>query len=308
MQAQLVFRNEQGIDITESCILAFTFRKDAYTPYTSLTARFIAHDTVPSQVTEVRFILGGHLIHHGTVDSLTVEETGGVGTGVLSSQSFTAMLAQNQLEPGLYTNISIDSLMDNMLPIPYVTHEASSDSSGYIYVKKGSTLWDGIVNLCYKKSGRFPYIHGTNCVMFSPLAQPADYSYGSGDMLSVGSALAEKRLVSDLHMADINEQYGSYDLNDPDVTARNIVRHRWFDLDMQFLYDPQKALTYRSSFASRAWRRHFCTYNGYNGEDIGDNVTFDSIVQKPVGSVVITGGRNGIITEISVFNDKFYPV
>ena len=77
---------------------------------------------------------------------------------------------------------------------------------------------------------------------------------------------------------------------------------------MQFLYDPQKALTYRSSFASRAWRRHFCTYNGYNGEDIGDNVTFDSIVQKPVGSVAITGGRNGIITEVSVFNDKFYPV
>lgn len=308
MGASLTFRTVSGTDITENEVISFRFRKDAYTPYTSLTASFISHNVVPDQITEIKLFVNGHLIHHGTADSLTAERSGTVRKGRLSSLSFSSMLIQNQLKPGLYTNISINQLMDNMLSVPYVTHESDADNSGYIYVGKGASLWDGIVNLCYKSRGRYPYIRGTNCVMFSTYPQPLSFTYSNEELLSEGSSVTEKRLISDLHMADINEEYGHYDLTDPDVTARNIIRQRYFDLDMQFLYDPVKALAYRSSFAARGWRRYYCSYSGYKGEDIGDTVSFGSINSKPVGAVMITGGQNGIITEISVFDDKFYSV
>ena len=306
MTASLLFTHTGGGTSTVSRILSFSFRKEAYTPYTELNAVF--EDTAGTDtgtVTEVRFFVGGVLIHHGIIDKLTVTEKNGCRTGVLSSRSFSCMLMQNQMEPGLYTRVSINKLMDNMLSIPYVTHEYSDDETGYIYVKQGSTLWDSLSNLAYKQLGRYPYIRGTNCVMFSPAAFPGEYSYTAAELLSQGEEVSEKRLESDFHMADINGSYGTYDLNDPDVSARSIVRHRYFELDRQYLYDPQSALVFRDKYACRGWRRSFCSYSGYNGEDISDIISFGNVSGERICTVRITGGKRGIITELSVYHDRF---
>lgn len=308
MTAVLLFRNINSSDTREVKLLSFGFRKDAYTPYTSLTASFLASATDTSSVSEVLLYINNILVHHGIIDSITVTRRKGVMTGQLTSSSFTCMLRQNQLEPGLYTNISINSLMDNMIAIPYVTHQNSSDTSSYIYVLKGSTMWDGVVNLCYKLTGRYPYIRGTNCVMLDPYPQPEAFSYSEDSLIAAGDGISTKHLVSDLHMADIDEQYGTFDLHDPDAGVRNIVRHLYFDLDKRFLYDPAQALQYRDKISTRGWMRHFITYSGYRGEDLSDLATFGSLTNRRISAVEITGSREGIFTEISVYDDKFTVV
>lgn len=305
MTAVLLFRNINSSDTQEAKLLSFGFKKDVYTPFTSLTANFIASTTDTSTVSEVMLYINNRLVHHGIIDSITVTRSRGVKTGHLISSSFTCMLRQNQLEPGLYTNISINSLMDSMIAIPYVTHQNSSDTSGYIYVLKGSTMWDGVVNLCYKQTGHHPYIRGTNCIMLDPYSQPESFSYTEGSVIASGEGISTKHLVSDLHMADIDEHYGTFDLHDPDAGVRNIVRHLYFDLDKRFLYDPTQALQFRDKISTRAWKRHFITYSGYRGEDLSDLATFGSLTDRRISAVEITGSREGIFTEISVYDDRF---
>ena len=76
----------------------------------------------------------------------------------IESRGFTSLLCQNQIEPGLKTNISFNSLMDVYYTLPYVTHEDNSDTGNYIYVKDNSNMWDGVVNLSYKLYGNYPFI------------------------------------------------------------------------------------------------------------------------------------------------------
>ncbi len=301
----LLFRNTTYQDTQEVKLLSFGFKKEAYTPFTSLTANFIAETTYPDTVSEVLLYIDGRLVHHGTADKITVTERRGVRTGHLTSSGFSCMLIQNQLEPGLYTNISINSLMDNMIQIPYVTHQDSSDSSGYIYVLKGSTMWDGIVNLCYKKNSKYPYIRGTNCIMLDPYTQPEEYTYTASEQIAAGRGIDTRRFVSDFHMADIDEQYGTFDLHDPDAGDRKIVRHKYFDLDRRFLYDPPQALQYRDKVSKRGWKREFITYSGYKGEDLSDLAVFGGQPARRISGIEITGNHEGVFTEISVYADSF---
>lgn len=306
MEAVVLFRNTTGMDVEEHRVLSFTFRKEAYTPYTTLTARFLAPSNDPTTVTEVLFYLDGRLVHHGIADSYTVTRSGGSTVGVLRSRSFTSMLLQNQMEPGLYTDISLNKLIDTMIHIPYVTHEDDSDDSGYIFVKYGSDLWEAVANFSYKKMRTYPYIRGTNCVMMTPYPQPETFAYSNSSLLSTGSRLKLNTMVSGLHMEDMSGQYGTFDLIDQEAQARDITRHRYFELDRQFVYQPQEALEYRDKFAARGWRKDFCTYSGYNGEDLCDLASFGGVSGRRITSITITGSSSGIITEIGTYRDKFY--
>ena len=107
-------------------------------------------------------------------------------------------------------------------------------------------------------------------------------------------------------MSNLEGEFGEFELTDNDVVSHNIVRHRFFELDKQFLYNPQQALEYRSKFASRGRKKLFCTYSGYNGEDLSDSATFGTVQNKRIGSLTITGNSSGIITEIGIYKDKFH--
>ena len=306
INSYLVFIHTTGNRSAEMKMLSFKFVKEAYTPFTTLNASFVVTDrTDPGTVTEVMLYVNGRQIHYGFIDELSVTEKNGIKTASLVSRSFSCMLTQNQMEPGLYTGMSLNRLMDEILSIPHVTHE-DSDTNGYIYINYGSTLWEAIIAFTYKLSGRYPYIRGTNCVMMNEVSQPEVFIIGSDRLLTSGSGISEKQLLSDLHMEDINGDFGTFDLNDPLVTARSIVRHRWIELDKQFLYAPQQALEFRDRAASKGWRSSFCTSCGYSGEDISDIVSFGDVQPARITGVTVTGGRNGIFTRLSVYNDRFY--
>ena len=307
MKAELLLINgDQSLVRTES-VISFSFRKEAYTPYTELSAVYDGKDTDTAAVTEIKFFIDDKLVHHGTVDTLSVRKAGGAARGTLYSRGFSAMLTQNQMEPGLYTRISLDKLMNNMVAIPHVTHEPSPEESGYIYIKYGDTLWEALAALVYKQYGTYPYIRGANCVTIHQPSEPQSFTYTDRELLSVGSGISEKRLVSEFHMEDIDGAYGTYDLTDADAVARGIVRRRYFELDRQFLYAPQQAVEYRDKIACRGWMRDICTHADYAGEDLCDIVSFGSITNRRINALRITGDRKGIRTEIAVYRDRFYP-
>ncbi len=287
-------------------VYEFSFVKESYTPYSYFTVTFDADDCPEGEYTGARFNVNYHNISSGIIDTLKIVTEGGKKIGRVSSRSYTSLLLENQLPPGMYSRLSINSLVDNYFSIPNIAHESNSEES-YIFVKKGSSMWDGVVNLSYKLTGRYPYIRSENMIMISDPAEPLSFTFADEDIINVGSEMDTRRLVSSFHMADIEGNYGTYDLTNPDAATRNIVRNRYFELDRRFLYDPLQGCQFRDSIAKREFKRKFFLYSGYEGEDLGDRVTFSGIENGRISAVRITGGRSGIFTEISVYSDSFNP-
>ncbi len=306
MNVSISLKTMNGSVVSSDKVLSFGFAKDVYKAYSTLNAAFVISGADPAQIAEASLIIDGYTLHHGLIDSLTVTRSGGCDIAVLSSRGFTSLLCQNQLEPGVKYGISLNELMDDFYPLPYVTHENNTDTSSYIYVEKNTTMWENIVNLTYKLTGGYPYIRGTNCVRITQFPTPQSFSYSVDQLLTSGSAVTGKRLVSDFHMADLAGDYGNYDYEDADVIAAKIVRHKYFDLDMQFLRDPAQALVYHDKDAFRGRSRLFCSYSGYNGEDLSDVVSFGSVSAERITSINVSGSSSGVITELSVYHDKFY--
>jgi hypothetical protein len=306
MNAYIIVKKSDGTQLRENSILSFRFIKDAYLPYTHLSVRVRSTSASFADAAELLLYVGGHNVHHGLIDSLTVTNAGGYSITSVVSRGFTSLLCQNQTEPGMKTGVSINSLMDSYYTFPYVTHENNSDASNYIFVKNNSSMWDGIVNLSYKLCGTYPYIRGTNCVRITPESSPQQFTYQSSGLITSGTELTYRRMISGFHMSDINGDYGNYDLIDPDVTAKKIVRHEFFELDRQFLSDPQQALVFRDKYTARAAERTFCSYCGYNGEDLSDTATFGDVTGRRITALEINGSHKGIFTEVSTYRDKFY--
>lgn len=305
MNVSITLKTLDGGSVTSDSVLAFSFRKDAYLAYTTLNAGFVISGGDASRFTEVSLSVDGHTLHHGLIDSLRITRSGGCNTAVISSRGFTSLLCQNQLEPGIKFGISINNLMDSFYPFPYVTHEDNPDTSSYIYVEKNTTMWENIVNLTFKLSRGYPYIRGTNCVRITPVPEPESFSYSADELLSTGSSLVSRRLISHFHMADLSGKYGTYDYEDADAAASKIIRHKYFDLDMQFLRNPEMAPVYHGMVASRGRNRIFCSYSGYNGEDLSDLISFGDVSSERISSVSVKGSSSGVQTELSVYHDKF---
>ncbi|MBQ8296608.1 MAG: hypothetical protein IJX77_02355 [Ruminococcus sp.] len=305
MQAKIVMTRMSGDTFEETKIISFKFIKDAYTPYTYLTARIYAEESNYLSLCEISLYIGEHLVHHGLIDSLSAVTENGRKIISLISRGFTSLLCQNQIEPGLISNISINDLMNSYYELPYVTHEDNSEL-GYIYVKDNSTMWDGVVNLAYKYNQLYPYIQGTNCVRVTADEDPPHFTYDDAQLTESGLAYDFKRMISHFDMSDLNGDYGTYMLEDGVAVTRKIVRHKVFELDREFLQEPQEALEYRAKYAKRGYFRYFCRYSGYNGEDLCDKITFGISTAKRIGRIVVTGDSTGISTELSVYYDGFY--
>lgn len=306
MDAKIVIITTTGGTIESDAILSFTFRKEKYIPYTMLSARFSA-DGVSSLISaaEAKLYVGGILVHYGLIDTLSQTYEDGVNMVRIVSRGFTSLLCQNQIEPGFRNGVSINNLMDSFYTLPHITHENNSDSSSYIFVKSSSSMWEAVANLAYKLCGTYPYIRGTNCVRITAAPSPLEFTFSDSDITAKGTDLNFRRSASHFHMSDILGNYGDYEYEDTSISALGIVRHIYFELDKQFLNEPESALRYRDKFLSRGMRRRFIRFCGYNGCDLSDVVTFENVTNRRVDTVSVTGSEKGIFTEIGVFNDRF---
>lgn len=301
MIVYMKMKNRDGSLTTFSNISSFVFEKEAYTPYTTFRAAVFGND-MPEDFTEIQLYIYGKCLHHGTVDTFRkVYESCGT-KGYITSRGFTSLLTENQLPPGTYTDMTLNKLFDNYFALPNIDHE-SNNTSSYIFVNKGTPMWDGAVNLAYKLTGKYPYIRNTNKFMISMPENAKDLTFTDDDVLSYGTEMNTKRMISHYHMADISGNYGTYEYAGTEAVARNLIRHHHFDLDRRFLSSPGDACQFRGEVSMRGYRRRFFTHNDYNFEDINDIVTYGDIVGQRIKAIKIFGGKKGVFTELSVYED-----
>ena len=305
MSTRLILVNKDMTTHTEMDILSFSFHKDAYLPYTKLSVSFLTETDNIDDYAEVKLYIGGILVHHGYINTFECRKVGGKIKGYAVSDGFTAQLCRAQIEPGLKTGISLNSLMEDYYTLPYVEHENNADTSNYIYVKQNSAMWDAVASLSYKRCGTYPYIRGTNTVRITPFPAPSSFAYDTDECIETGTGNDYRRMNSDYHMEDIHGDYGHYDLTDSTAVDYRFVRHLYMELDMRFLYSPQKALEYRNKLDCRGMRKRWCVYNGYRGEDISDIMTIDSGTSARIMFIDINGSGKGIFTKVGTYIDKF---
>lgn len=306
MEVKVQIRKVSGSPIEELSVISFSFKKNLYQPYTMLNVVFMAENNDYMSVNEVLLYIDGKLIHHGIVDTFEVFDKNGVKTGKVTSRGFTSLLMQNQIEPGIKSNISLNSLMDSYYDIDYITHENNSNTENYIYVQKNSTMWDGIVTLAYKLCGTYPFIESDNCVRITPKDVPLHFDYSETDMTAYGLIHDFSGLISNFDMPDIEGNYGTYTLEDSNVTNKKIVRHKYMDFDEEFVHNPQEALEFRRKTANKSRFCYYCEYNGYRGEDLTDTASFKYVTGKKISLIEIKGSSKGVFTRIGVYYDDFH--
>jgi len=305
MQVKLEIKKNDSSSFEESEIISFSFKKNLYMSYTTLTASFIAGNSDYLSVCEVILTVNNHTVHHGLIDSFEIIEKNGVKTGKVVSRGFTSLLLQNQIEPGIITNISLNSLLDSYYNMNYITHEDNPNTENYIYVQNRSTMWDGVITLAYKLCGTYPFIESTNCIRITPKPEPSKFSFSDNDITAYGILQDLSNLISHFDMPDIEGNYGTYTLENSYVTENKIIRHKYIEFDREFLYNPQEALIFRSKVSGKARLCHYIEYPGFSGEDLTDIVSFQSVDNRKIGLVYIRGSNKGVFTRIGVYSDDF---
>ncbi len=308
MSLRLVLTAHQNV-ISLSRITTFSLEKEAYTAYSTLkvTAYGTFSASVCADIYRVALYDEETCLHYGTIETLSFTRENGVMCLELTSRGLTAMLLQNQLEPGIHASLSLDSLMRSFYTFPEGITWEDSEKVNYLYVKQNSGMWDGVVALCYKCCARYPLICGANEVRFTLPETYTFYVADEGNILRTGVATDQSLVTSDFYMADVSGVYGAYHEGDDEAITRDILRTKQLALDQQYLYSPQDALTYRRKFADRRLVRYFIEVNGAVAVSLGDHFRDGSVVEDGVITRVrMVGDRRGIRTRLETYADGFY--
>ncbi|MBE6851528.1 MAG: hypothetical protein E7504_07360 [Ruminococcus sp.] len=293
--------------VFETECLAVTLEREAYTPYTQVTATFLSQGQEYGNVTSIQLYHRNYRIFMGLVDSIRQYCRDGRAFVQVKSRSFTSVLAQNEIVPGMHFDMTIGRLMTGFYTFPNVYYEDYA-GSGYIFVKDGASIWDSIVNFGYKLSGHYPYIH-MNTVRLTPHDSPKLTAPDSSQVLEYGEVQDMTKIVSMYHMADIEDHYDAYRLENPVAAASEIVRHKQIRMDKQYLSEPEQALQFRNLFSQRGWRARYVVYNGFANEEICDRVSFGEFLpESSICRVQMTFGSNGLRTKLWAYDDGFYHI
>ncbi len=300
----------QTITMTERSLAAFVLEKEMYTPYSTLSGTAYGTFSLQqlSDTDRIGLTVEDTVLHLGTVEQLRLEQTEGVTRIQFQSKGLTAMLLHNQLTPGLHPGMSLDGILTEYFSFPEeITWESSTDTSNYLYVKENTSLWDGITNLTYKLTQRYPFIAGHNEVR---MTLPTTYRqfYGKESLLlAAGMQTNQSRIYSDYYMADVDGNYAAFHETEPEATARGIVRTKELALDRQYLYDPQEALRFRRKFADRGLVSYYTDWNGAQAVSLGDRLSYDTVLEEAVITYIrMTGNAKGIRTRMGCYFDAFY--
>lgn len=286
-------------------IIGFRCVKERYTPYSVLDVTAICSEHI-SDVLEVRFEIGGRVIHRGITDSMTVTESGGQLRLRLSSRGFSSMLSNNELEPGLLAGISLNKLMTEKMSVPNITWQDSAETVRYIYVKEHDSQWSAIVSLGLTLNEQYPYIYGANEICLYPRSDAVTVT--PQDIYEIGETNDYSKVVSHFHMKDTGGEY-THSYTDGFAEARGIIRHKYINFDRQFIALDDFGLQYRLNFTRRGCRARFMGYLGWDGEELLDKIVFPDGEAAEISKVEICGNvKKGIFTKAYCYYDCYCNV
>ena len=300
-----VLRIWTGADYYEAgACLGLTLEREIYTPYDTMNGLFLTTAGAEvGTVTQLELLWNGASIFLGIADRVEKFRRDGVWMLRVKSRTFPSMFTQNELEAGLHSNLTLQSLVSGFYTIPHVTAEENSQT-GYIFVREGTSLWDSVAIFVYKIAGRYPFVQN-NHIRFTLDAQPAVHV--PAQITESGDILDSTKLFSHFHMEDIQGNPDAYSLENLTARQVQVVRHRQIGFDRQFLIDPNLALSYRSQFSCRGFRSRYVTYAGFENEQLGEKVRCGQLLQdQTICRVRLTFGSQGLRTSLWAYEDGFY--
>ena len=282
--------------------LRFTLIRDRYLAYASMQIQLLVHETVPVPV-NVRLWINEKLVHEGMVKKCSCDLEQNMRIFRLTTQSYSVILTKNQLVPGLYTQVTLEQLMQTYA-LPHITYD-DVESIRYVYVKENANMWETIVAYNYKLCEGYPYIRVPNLLCMLPqtgteaVVLPADRLLKASEGGEIGE------MISRIDMANLVGEYGSYTMENPEAAVRGIVKVRQIQFDRQYAYDPEDALRFRIAVSNRKMFSKTVRYIGYCGEDLEDLAVCGDFVRGRVSRIVVTGDSSGIVTEDTFYFDPF---
>lgn len=293
---------KDGTTLETDRIAVFRCSKERYTPYSTLT---VTAETECSNgaIVKVDFSIDGKLVHSGIMDSVSVVKSEGRSLLKITSRGFASMLAQNEIQPGTLTAISLDKLMSQYMTIPNVTWQSSSDTVRYIYVKEHDSQWTAITCLGLTLHETYPYIGAVNEIRLTPADNPLVVT--PDKILEEGIRGDYSRMVSDYHMKDVNGSY-TYHYSDGFAEDRGIIRHKYIPYDRQYIALDDLGLQYKLNFTERGCSAAFVSYIGYSGEELRDKVVFSDGTTHEISAVDICGNaKKGVYTKLTCYSDRY---
>ena len=283
---------------------AFSLEREAYTPYDTVTATLPADAISSRQISRIGVWLGETRIFLGLVDSIRFYFRNQKKFLRIRSKSFTSLLSQNELPSGLHSNLTIHDLIENFYQFPYITYE-DFPNTGYIFVKSGSTMWDGIVSFGYKLTGHYPYVMQNHICLSKP---KGDYftEFTPDQILEYGTIREYSKMISHYHMSDLLDTPDAFMEQNPLAEKAEIIRHKHIDFDQSFRHAPQLALTYRNAYSNRGCQADYLVYDGFYNEQIGHKITYDQIQDQMVCKVQTVFNSQGFRTKLICYQDGFY--
>lgn len=299
----LIYYDTSGNAHAYTDVLSFRIVKDYYLPYGTMSAEVVCPSEPPTPKKLV-FKINGTIVHSGIVDKVNFRTEPGRKILYVESKSFTSMLCQNQMTPGLIADVSIGSLIHDYYTIPEISCEDDTSQINYIYCKKGSTMWNAVENFTQKLYNRYPYVRG-NKVMTSLPSSPDIISAVSTEISSSGVIYDYTRMFSHMHMEDINGTFNTYNLTNPKAEEKNIVRHRQLDLDRQYLNDPALSLVHKSNFSNRIYLAKYIEISKAVACDLCDKVHSGLLQQNYINRIEISGSNGVEKTKIYAYYDDY---
>lgn len=291
--------------VTHTKGLSFSLDKEIYTPYDSASAEFLAESIDYSLIDRIAVYHENTCIFHGLADEIRQYHKNHAVFVRISSKSFTSLLTQNELEPGLHSNLTVESLLTGFYQFPFVTYENLSGSD-YIFVKAGNTMWDGVVSFGYKLTGHYPFVVQNHICFTKPRNRP-NHSFSTSQILEYGTTLTTTKLISHYHMEDISGNPNMYQQENPTASAFHIVRHKQIPFDNSFLYSPDLALTFRNLYSNRGCQANYLLYDGFSNENLGDTISYGTLMQNQTLCRLHTSfSTNGFRTALWCYQDGFY--
>lgn len=281
--------------------LSFTLVRERYLPYAVMHMKMRCSADLQPPV-QIRFFLDSFMLIDGIVQKADISQEDGLTVLNATVRSFTAALSKNQLEPGIHSDVTLDSLM-TVYDLPHISYQTGMQQVDYVFVKEHSPMWDALAAYNYKLNGGYPYVRADNLLCVTPQAQHAPVILPS-ELLARRSLCRNDSIVSRFLMADLSGDYGAFSADNPEAVPRQIVNVRQIPFDKQFLYDPAAGLQYRIALCNRRILGRAVAYIGYCGEDIEDAVTADGVTAF-VSKITVRGDRKGIVTEDCFYTDRF---
>lgn len=294
--------NSSGTKSVYEKIKHFSFFTDVLIPYTFLKASLSSPNIAGSDYSRAELEIDGKVIHCGFIDTISSSDKNGIFEISFVSKGFTALMTQNYIVPGMYTNISFNDLMDTYVDFPFITHEQNDEKVNYIYVKDDRSFWDSAANLAYKLKGTYPYITECCKVNITIPTVKSEINVENRMINEFGIKSDYRRLVSDIYMQDADGEYEKYHLHNSSCDGINIMRKRQIPLDRQYLYDPPKALEYRRDYVMNKIKHRYIEVRGYPGAELYNTLTASGygITQEDIKRIEIRGSEDGTATRIYV--------